>query len=430
MPNIADFETVIVDTSSLTSILVNADNKSMSQKNKLFLKGIYSNMMYVKDRLMNVLHAKKNIYVICTPEVSITYGGYTNYDWCPFEIELAREEGETKEQIAPPFARYFQFVKKWTLCFEEIRKLASGAANFYPDLYAKPKWEVVAENCYKRPIAISLQYTTHRLKTRGAIQFEKGLSLFEDSIPHYYETTEDISGKMILLPQTTDIDAREAINIILEDFCDIQQKTPPPEGIDEILLPGEAELKKEIKEELDKIEKIRTKISGLEERNKEITQFKQLIYETGIPLEDICKLTLSQLGCKTDDSVEDFILITGDKEAIVEVKGRLKSILREDGTQVAQNRRNYAIQKDKGIREIKAILLGNSWRLVLPLEERAKKEPFSSYLVEDANIENMALVTTVELFKAYCAFLEGKISNEEIIKRLSSGIGPTKLIEE
>jgi len=97
---------------------------------------------------------------------------------------------------------------------------------------------------------------------------------------------------------------------------------------------------------------------------------------------------------------------------------------------LSQNQRNYVVQKGKGIREVKSILLGNPWRLEFPLEERAKKEPFSRYLIKDAKVEDMALVITVELLKAYCAFLESKVSSNEIIERLFSGIGLTKLLEE
>jgi len=236
------------------------------------------------------------------------------------------------------------------------------------------------------------------------------------------------SGEVILLPPPTEIDSREAINLLLEDFWGLQQKTPPPEGIEKILVPGEDTLKQKIERKSVKIRNLMKEITGLEKQKEELTQFKQLLYETGDPLENICKLTFSQLGCKIDDSVEDFILIAADKEAIVEVKGRERSVLREDGAMLAQNRSNYAIQKDKGIREIKAILLGNPWRLVLPIEERAKKELFSTHLVGDANVEEMALVTTVELFKAYCEFLKGKISSEEIMNCLFSGSGLTKLI--
>jgi len=433
MPNIADYDNVVVDTHSLSNLLRKTpETRTHTRANENFLRKILKNQEFVRERLIHLLHSGGDVYAICSlrefREIS-TYSSCDNYDWSPFAITMANESGETINVIDNSFSHYFQFVKKWSFYFEEPDSLSEIEDFYRKRYYIDTKWSTIAQNRYTRPIAIAVWYATHQLKGQELMNLEKAMP-FSSGVKHYIEEIKDVSSKLFLLPMTTEVDDREAINIILEDFWGIQQKTPPPEGIDEVLLPGEAELKKEIKKELDKIDQIKTKIIGLEERNKEITQFKQLIYETGDPLEDICKTTLSQLGYKTDDSVEDFILTTEDKEAIVEVKGRERSILREDGAQLAQNRRNYAIQKGKGIREIKAILLGNPWRLVLPLEERARKEPFSIHLADDSVVEDMALVTTVELLKAYSAFLVGKISKEEIIKRLFSGIGLTKLVDE
>ena len=249
-----------------------------------------------------------------------------------------------------------------------------------------------------------------------------------DAIKRYGAKLVGTSGELILLSPPTEIDSGEVINLLLNEFWGIQQKTLPPEGIDKIVVPGEDVLKQEIQNKVDNIEELKSEIGELEIRKKEVVQFKQLLYETGPPLENICKITLRKLGCDVDDSVEDFILTKGDKEAIVEVKGREGVIERKDGAQLSQNRRNYAISKGKALTSFKAILLGNPRRLLLPLEERIKKESFAQHLIGDAKVEDMALVTTVQLFKAYREFLEGKISSEEIIEQLFSGIGQTKLV--
>jgi len=440
MPNIADFDNVVLDTSSLSTLLRKVPKgklikgKINTKKNENFLRKIKKNQEFVRERLLHLLHSEGNVYVICSLREYRWISTYTdcdNYEWSPFSIKIVNERGETRKVIDDSFSHYFQFVKKWSFCFEEIERdysLLQKIHDFYRGkYYVLPKMRVIAENRYTRPIAIALWYELYQFKNETEL---KG-AIASASAFYYYESRRvQTSGEIILLPPPTEIDSREAINILLEDLWGIQQKTPPPEGIDKILLPGEDSLKQQIKEKLDKVGELNAEISDLEKQVEEKAQFKRLVYETGDPLENICKLTLRQLGCKTDDSVEDFILITGDKEAIVEVKGRERSILREDGAMLAQNRSNYAIQKGKGIREIKAILLGNPWRLVLPLEERAKKEPFSIHLVEDANIEDMALVTTVELFRAYCEFLKGNISSDEIIEHLFSGVGQTKLVGE
>jgi len=424
MPNIADYDDVVMETNSLGCLLKQAHTLPEEQRDG-YLWEIDKNLSYVKERLLRVLDSRGSIYVICSPRVSIKYGttpwGYIdNYDWSPLPIRLAEESGETIELRDKLFEHYFQFVDRWQLCFEEVTAEDEDAEHVYElherKYLVKLDSGVIAQNRYERPIAMRLEYYLRDKPKYG-----------QD--PNKYRIRHT-SGSLILLPLPTKIDVKEAINVLIEDFLGIQQKTPPPEGIGEILLPGEGSLKREIEENLDRMEKLKAKNSDLETLKEEKTQFKQLIYETGTPLEDICKLTFSKLGCKVDDSVEDFILTKGEKEAIVEVKGREGTILRGDGSQLAQNRRNYVVQKGKDVREVKAILLGNPWRLEFPLEERAKKELFAPHLVKDAMVEDMALVSTVELLKAYCAFIEDKISSEQIIEQLFSGIGLTELLQE
>lgn len=435
-PNIADYENVIVDTSSLTPFLVKVERgKKIDKKYADFLRKIRENQEFVRERLLHLLHSGGNIYSICSTQEYRSigmYSGISNYDWSPFPVKLVKEKGETIELYDDSFKRYFESVKKWSFCFEELERdyySLRTIHDFYKgEYYIKPRLRVIAENRYTRPIAIAIRYEQYQFKNEHQL---KEAITSEQDFENYDKELVFSSGEVILLPPPTELGTNEAINVILEDFWDIkQQKTPPPTGLDTIFVPGEDIIKKRIDKKRAKIQELESDISKLEQSKEEKNKYKKLLYETGGALEDICKLTLSNLGCKIDDSVEDFILKKGNSEAIVEVKGREGSILREDGSQLAQNRRNYAVQKRKGIREIKAILLGNPWRLVFPLEERNRKKQFAPHLIGDAKVEDMSLVTAVELFKAYCAFLENKISGDEIINRLFSGIGLTKLVVE
>ena len=54
-------------------------------------------------------------------------------------------------------------------------------------------------------------------------------------------------------------------------------------------------LKREIEENVVKIEALEAKNREIQARMEEETQYKQLIYETGILLEEICKLTFVAL---------------------------------------------------------------------------------------------------------------------------------------
>jgi len=433
MPNIADYDTVIIDTSSFDSLLEQArTDKTYREANIQLLRRISSNLDFVRNRLIHLLNSSGIVYAICSHNCSCnisTYSSISNYQWSPLPIDTINEHGVTSRILDNVFDHYFQFVKEWSFYFNPEYTYSSlrEIVDFYKGKhYVNPMMNVLAENRYKRPLAISIYYGLYEVNNK------RDLERAEKS-PSEFDTTESqllfISGLLYLLPPTTLIDRKEAINLLIEDFLGIQQKTPPPHGIDDILVPGESSLKREIEENLTKIEGLKTINSGIQARMEEKTQYKQLIYETGIPLEEICKLTFIALGCEVDDSVEDFILSKGDKEAIVEVKGREGTIPRGDGSQLAQNRRNYITKNDKDMREVKAILLGNPFRLEFPIEERVKKESFAPHLVGDAEVEAMALVSTVELFNAYCAFLEGKVTSDDIINRLFLGVGITHLLD-
>ncbi len=433
MPNIADYDTAIIDTSSFEPLLEQAriDN-TFREANEELLRRISTNLDFVKDRLVHLLHSEGVIYAICSRKYWSSISNYSsvhNYQWSPLPIETVDEHGVTKIVLDGVFEHYFKFVNEWSFYFNTHYNYSSlkAIADFYQNKhFVYPRMVVLAENRYRKPLGLSLFYELHEVTDKRdlKIAIESPSEFFRDE-----SMLLSTSGILHFLPPTTSIDRKEAINLLIEDFLGIPQKTPPPHGIDGVLVPGEGSLKREFKENLAKIEELRAIDSGIQARMDEKTQYKQLLYETGTPLEEICKLTFIALGCKVNDSVEDFILSTCGKEAIVEVKGREGTILRGDGSQLAQNRRNYAIQNDKDMGEVKAILLGNPFRLELPIEERVKKDSFAPHLVRDAKVENMALVSTVELFNAYCAFILGKVSRDDIINRLFSGVGITRLLD-
>jgi hypothetical protein len=433
MANIADYDVVILETSSLASIL---DTASKENDSKL-LQQINDKLINIKYMLMSVLDSEGRIYVICSPEVRIFYGKaqrefINNYAWSPFPIYLRQESGVTIYSIKKSFEKYFQYVKSWTFCFENLDYKQSNLDVLiqfhHGQYYIEPLIEIIAENRYKKPISMRMSYNLHKPIDNIDI-YQSLVKTGHVDDRKFHSKVELSSGTITLLPPPTEINPEEAINLILEDLYGIRQKTYAPQEIAEIFMPGESKLNQSTKERNNKIDGLKNEISEIEKTKSELTKFKALLYETDTFLEDICKLTLNKLGCRIDDSYEDFLVIKDNKEAIIEVKGREKVIERKDGGQLSQNKRQYIMTQGKELKEVKAILLGNPWRLVFPIEERNKNDLFAPQLINDAKNDEMALVTTPDLFKAYCAFLEGKVSSDDIVNQLFSGIGITKLIE-
>lgn len=422
LPNIADYQHVIVNTDTLTQMIVDLLKGKLPDEIKLeSFSEIVINLYLIKDRLIHVMNSNGNIYVVCSPKIQFKWGKSPsltsdNYEWSPFRINIYDEKGETINVMGkhfPQFAHYFTFVNKWSFCFPDNFEITLDLEAFYGESRTlKLENKIIAENRYRRPIAIESTYDVVK---------------WEGSSPNRRRYLERTSGSMFLLPPPTELSVDEGINLLLEDFWAIQQKTAPPKWLNEILVPNEDRLIKEIDLKQSQIGLLNQDVVTLNQQKAEVSKYKQLLYETGIPLENICKLVFQQLGCEVSEEAEDFVLRKGDNEVIVEIKGREGVIERKDGAQLSQNRRNYAIQKGKNVKEIKAILLANPWRL-LPIGERVNPDLFAPHLIEDAKVEDMALLTTEELFRAYCAFLNNEISDEKILNRIFASSGLTKIL--
>jgi len=78
--------------------------------------------------------------------------------------------------------------------------------------------------------------------------------------------------------------------------------------------------------------------------------------------------------------------------------------------------------------EINGILIGNGWRLEPP-EQRdiGNKTIFSRDAIRVAENHNIGLLSTIELFKAYCQVLEDSTRKGETLNKIINGAGIVKL---
>ncbi len=122
---------------------------------------------------------------------------------------------------------------------------------------------------------------------------------------------------------------------------------------------------------------------------------------------------------------DEFIIEIGSKEALIEVKGNIRSVTKDDVAQLVADLMEHL--KTTG-HEIKGVLIGNGWRLE-PLEHRdtRNKPIFSRDAIRVAENHNIGLLSTTELFKAYCQILEDPTCKKEILNKIISGTGILKL---
>lgn len=413
LPNIADYDAVIINVTTLREEYENFEDKRL---------------VNIKYGLLRLLDSDGKVFAICPRNVSLSYGE-NNYSWSPIPLNTFYMPGDTIRDVAEKFQNYFGYVKRWDFWFiakynqeelEHIKNWYEFECNI--KLYLDP----IAKNRADEAIACIMKYSVHKVIPPSIPSYSGATS------PKYEEEPYKESGHMYFLPVPTEIRPREAINLILADFFGREKKALPPEWVDKINIPGEEELRSRIETEKEAMSEIENRVKELEDELNDIARFKGLLYETGEPLEELVKFTLEKLGARIGppefEGHEEYLLIRDEGRAVVEVKGNTKSISKGDMRAVLDYIQEYELEKDE---KVKGILIGNAWRLN-PLEERGtqKKQVFPDNVKRSAKSRDIALVSTIELFNAYCAFLKGEIGGKEVVDKIFHGNGEVKILPE
>jgi len=391
---------------------------------------IQSNIRLVRRKLIEMLQFDVNIYVLYAPTVTIDYivqiGNYvvsggsreavkfiSTNDWCPISIETYVEKTKIIHVKNDSFKQYFRNFKGWEYYFVSDSLKLNELEQYY-----EKKWKVtsdleeIATNNVDKPIAVKFYPSFHNWSAKE----KRG----------WYAGANTIGGNLFLLPIIDTSDTKPLIESLLYKIG-LYAETSPPAWTNNIEIPGEASIKKDIEASKQQLEALTTIIKEKGESLIELQKFKRLLYETGLPLQELVKSTFDEIGVKTKPSVvtDEFIIEIHGQEALIEVKGNVKSITKDD---VAQLVADIMEHLKKTSQEVKGILIGNGWRLEPP-EQRDidNKFIFSRDAIKVAENHNIALLSTTELFKAYCLILENPIKKEEILNKVISGVGITLL---
>ncbi|MGB5050401.1 MAG: hypothetical protein WBO46_15765 [Caldilineaceae bacterium] len=434
-PNVADFDTVVIHTVSLAPELVNARNEIVqigeikSSSKWIRLSGNFEKLAV---DLLKLLDSGGTIYVIAVPVQRFDIGwGHphsrqqTNYSWLPFHFEITEEEGETREVLNVRYEEYFTNVTKWKLLFS--RSESDRVERWLADHYGKNhlvslNFEPVAVNRYSRQIATSISYEVFKATYPLDTFFD-----YRQPAPIAGEQIKS-SGQIVVLPALDTANDRDSVDWILEKVLSVPQKTFPPEWVENINVPGLSALQMNIQDKELAIYNLQAEIESLKGEMLKKAELRDLLFESGTRLEELCARVLSDLGAlilPPQIAEEDFVLEFNGEQAIVEVKGNTKSVSLSDMSQLGRYREEYALKYGK---EIKGVLIANPWRL-LPLDERAGSAnmAFPTNVKEYAEKRNISLIKTTELFDAFCKALSGEANPVDIVRRIQEGKGETRL---
>ena len=462
LPNLSDYSTVILDTTKIfhfwyiagrlkplesgperrftpaaglvaETTLQKADKYILTNVNQQD-EMIKSNMKIVKRKLVEMLEFDFNVYVLFSPSVEIVreveWTGTSpapsvqkeserfigTNDWCPISVQTITESGKTIGLHDGSYEDYFKAFSSWKYYFVPDFLGVGELESYYSN-----KWKVVATlravatNNLNKPVAVEMSATFHEW-AHDVDEPEGG----------WYPTPKKYGGTLVLLPTPDEYHTESSIELLLKRGKEFEE-TPPPTWVSGIEIPGEASLKNEIDTEKRQLKAIASKISELDGSLRELQKFKGLLFGTGLTLQELVRETLGNLGVGTEPSVvtDEFIINVSGKRALVEVKGNTKSISKSDLAQLITDLGEHLKATDE---EVDGILIGNAWRL-LPLEQRGigDKQIFPKNVIKIAENRNIGLISTAELFKAYCKVLGNAQRREDVIDKIISKKGVISL---
>lgn len=399
VPNIADFNGVIIDMTSLPVEVVL--NKLIKSESKYFTANYFRKLFLSGGRIFVIYASIYPLFYFPSPQEQRIMFDYWHI-WSPIKPHIEEEKGETVKAIAEPYKRYFSAVKSWGFTFKSFS---------YDD--GSTKYLIETENdrgCFYLQILAKNRY---------------------DAILAAKIVFRDKNGEFCFLPPPTEVSSKEGINILLEDIFGIKiAEQAEPDWLSEIKIPGEEEMDADVQKALNKIEEENQKIVELKKKKKEITKFKKLLYAKSHELEEIVLLAFQEFGAEViypkEKNKEDGWIVTKYGKGVLEIKKKGKSANKDDVRQLNEWV-GYCLERGE---ECKGILVVNHYG-DLPLKDR--KEPFPNNVKEYAKKArkiSFCLLTTVELFKAYCAFKKGEIDGDTIFKRIFEAKGECKLLEK
>jgi hypothetical protein len=347
--------------------------------------------------------------------------GHNPSTWLPPLLpQLSVQIGKSICNIESDFSYYFKYVRQWFfhtnnghskindyLLREYLSFIHPQAENIEMKYFHS-----LAETRFQQAIAFKIKFQAMR-------------------VIRNYPQEVLISGDVICLPAPTEITEKEAIDLILQERYGLQLESTPPDWVEGYKLPKQLKVETEIDMLKNEIQKLEKQLREATFQLKEESHFCKLLYEQGVEgLETIVRDSLRVLGAMVDDPIvgknrEDGLLKDSKgRKAILEIKGRTKSIALADLRQLDQWVRDALFGEDS--ENVKGILIGNAY-CGTPLDQR--KESFPNNCIIMAQNNQYCLLTTLQIYHAICLKQQGLFNETEFWDLIFSTDGACSLPE-
>lgn len=203
---------------------------------------------------------------------------------------------------------------------------------------------------------------------------------------------------------------------------------PPPDWIENYLIPDESEIIDVINKKEAELDILLKSIQDSKKTLNDINKFKLLLYGYNTPLEEQVSIVLNKIGLKVwkgPPSRHDLEGIYDDKTIIIEVKGVNRNASEKHLRELEEW---IDICKGEGKNNNKGILIVNAYNNI-PLNERSL-EVFPQRMIDYAILGERCLITTTQLLGIYILTKSNPELKEKIIKDIISTKGVFKGYED
>ncbi len=431
VPNIADYQTVVVATGALIDhinrlkrLRDEIDNEDGRKELEDKARGLSNDLALLRYKLLQVLRARGEVYAVIHPCTRMfptdRRSGYCiiDSDECiPLPVVLHEEPGEGPRNILDGYERYFALVPKWTHVFGDRYQESEIEYLVEDEIAPAPKPQlnrmVIATDWQGNAIGQALSYSLHSPNP--------GIRQSGEDQPQY------TSGYFFILPPPHAKRDEEAVRLLLEDFCGIESRSPDPPWITEVSAPGEPEAVAALKSAEATLTGAQQSVDAAAADVEKTASYKRVLSQKGPVLQEAVREIFESMGIQADDSPvsDEFVLVDSQGKVLVEVTGSDRSVSTRDLSQLIKDIGKYVEATGEGA---KGLFIANPWKDIRPGERDTKDKPiFPDDLVKTARPFSISLLSTIELFNAYCSLKEGKLTVDALMLRIRDTTGVVRL---
>jgi hypothetical protein len=306
------------------------------------------------------------------------------------------------------FVRYLRTLRTWTYA---LRRCEINESELETRFNLKALSKTYREIEIQKDILCKNRYA-------HALAFEIRFGISESD--GYQGSRVSAFGPLIFLPETT-LSTDEAIQMVLQDICNIPTELPEPKWLEAFSAPGQAEIDTQIVEIQADIREGTTRLQKLQNTRTDVRQCLKLLYEREYALEPVARGILRTLGAEVEDPIEKnkedgWIRVSAfgqELEGVLEIKSTKADHFTEDG------RKQLLDWIDRGRtlrgKNYKGLFIGNG-AVEKPIGDRV--DAFSDSWKKSAALSGISAIKTEHLYAVYLLQQKGLLESEPFWKQL------------